>query len=390
MKTTDKRWVQGAISRRYMLRFIGSMAAITALMAIVTLLALLLIRQRIWYATDPLYQFLHFIEQNYVLVFAGCWLAGMIVVLFIQWRSIANSIVALTATIEQMSQSEDADIQLPKDLREIQGMLQQVQAEAMRNRHAAEEAEQRKNDLVVFLAHDLKTPLTSVLGYLSLLRDERDISPELRQRYLNIAAAKASRLEDLINEFFEITRFSLKGLVLEPTRFNLSRMLAQLADEFRPMLEPKNLSYHFAIAPDIMVVADAPKLERVMDNLLRNALSYSTPNSTVTLAAEVRGDMVSLLVRNRGDTIPQHKLDHVFEQFYRVDAARSGDEGGAGLGLAIALEIVQLHGGAIEVRSANEVIEFEVLLPLGAAPRPTSTGMTGTFYAVQQGQSAQP
>ncbi|MDA8219041.1 MAG: hypothetical protein M0Z94_15660 [Dehalococcoidales bacterium] len=121
----------------------------------------------------------------------------------------------------------------------MEGRLNQVKYDLLRNQQLAKEAEQRKNDLVVYLAHDLKTPLTSVIGYLSLLRDERQISEELRRKYLSIAATKAERVEDLINEFFEITRFSLRNLTLDTARINLTRMIEQIVDEFKPLLAPK-------------------------------------------------------------------------------------------------------------------------------------------------------
>ncbi|NLW79203.1 MAG: HAMP domain-containing histidine kinase [Ruminococcaceae bacterium] len=387
----DRARVQRAISWRYMRRFVVYMVVFTFLMAGGGMLVFLLLSQQIWYAEDPLYQFFNAIRDNLLLVVAAVWLVGMVAILFWLWRRVAKSFLLLTDAIERISRDDETPIELPDDLREVQGLLQQVQAETIRSRRAAEDAEQRKNDLVVYLAHDLKTPLTSVLGYLTLLRDEQAISPELRQKYLDIATGKAQRLEDLINEFFEITRFSLKGLVLEPVRFNFSRMLEQVTDEFRPLFVPKNLRCVMNIEPDIYMLADAGKLERVVDNLLRNAVSYSHVGSEIFVGAAQQAGMVSVLVRNQGDPIPQHKLDHIFEQFYRVDAARSGNEGGAGLGLAIAKEIVERHGGGIEVRSTGETIEFELALPVGEAVQ--AVGLTSSFSLLQpfatQGFAAQ-
>ncbi len=277
--------------------------------------------------------------------------------MIIQWRGAAKSILALCDTVGQLASAPESPIELPGGLRELQGLLQLVQMDTVRSRRLAAEAEQRKNDLVVYLAHDLKTPLTSVLGYLTLLRDEPDIPAEQRQKYLSIATGKAQRLEDLINEFFDITRFSLKGLTLEPSRLNLSRMLEQIADEFRPLLGEKGLSLS-------LDTADTGKLERVVDNLLRNAIAYSWRACPVRLQARQTGDGVLLKVINQGDDIPPHKLNHVFEQFYRVDAARGGQEAGAGLGLAIAKEIVELHKGSIWAQCQNNEICFSIALPV--------------------------
>lgn len=132
-------------------------------------------------------------------------------------------------------------------------------------RLAAEIAEKRKNDLVVYLAHDLKTPLTSVIGYLTLLRDENQISEELREKYLSISLEKAERLEDLINEFFEITRFNLSNITLEYSKVNLTRLIEQLVFEFKPMFLEKNLQCTLEVQPNTMVRCDVNKMQRVFD-----------------------------------------------------------------------------------------------------------------------------
>nr|DAT80587.1 MAG TPA: Signal transduction histidine kinase [Caudoviricetes sp.] len=229
---------------------------------------------------------------------------------------------------------------------------------------ATELAEQRKNDLVVYLAHDLKTPLTSVIGYLTLLRDENQISEELREKYLSISLEKAEHLEDLINEFFEITRFNLSNITLEYSRVNLTRMLEQLTYEFKPMFLEKNLKCELEIVPDTMIKCDVNKMQRVFDNLLRNAVNYSFDDGTIHIVATQNENNLSIKFTNCGNTIPQEKLERIFEQFYRLDTARSSRSGGAGLGLAIAKEIVELHNGTITAKSENEVIEFEVTIPL--------------------------
>ena len=228
---------------------------------------------------------------------------------------------------------------------------------------AAREAEQRKNELIVYLAHDLKTPLTSVIGYLTLLQDEPDLSPESRARFTGVALDKAGRLEELINEFFDITRFSLSSLTLDVERVNFSRMLEQIAFEFQPLLAEKNLEIDLQVPPDVQAALDPNKMERVLDNLLRNAAYYATPGTRILLALRAQSDGVQVLVQNRGKTIPKEKLDRIFERFFRLDESRSSNTGGAGLGLAIAKEIVEQHGGSISAASADGVISFTVSLP---------------------------
>ncbi len=255
------------------------------------------------------------------------------------------------------------DVILSQELAATERKINSIKHTLEKRKSDALLAEQRKNDLIVYLAHDLKTPLTSVIGYLTLLRDEPQISQELRCRYTEIALDKAERLEELINEFFDITRFNLTALTLETERLHLSRMLEQLASEFHPILAERELRWNLNIAPDIMLVGDADKLARAFDNLIRNAVNYSYAGTEISLYAQTEADMVKIMIKNSGKTIPPDKLSHIFEQFYRADAARSSATGGAGLGLAIAKEIVELHGGTITAASANECTIFIVTLP---------------------------
>lgn len=265
--------------------------------------------------------------------------------------------------IDALVTENAGDVILSQELVATERKINSIKHTLEKRKSDALLAEQRKNDLIVYLAHDLKTPLTSVIGYLTLLRDEPQISQELRCRYTEIALDKAERLEELINEFFDITRFNLTALTLETERLHLSRMLEQLASEFHPILAERELRWSLNIAPDIMLVGDADKLARAFDNLIRNAVNYSYAGTEISLYAQTEADMVKIMIKNSGKTIPPDKLSHIFEQFYRADAARSSATGGAGLGLAIAKEIVELHGGTITAASANECTIFIVTLP---------------------------
>lgn len=255
------------------------------------------------------------------------------------------------------------DVILPQELAATERKINSIKHTLEKRKSEALLAEQRKNDLIVYLAHDLKTPLTSVIGYLTLLQEEPQISQELRCRYTDIALEKAERLEELINEFFDITRFNLTTLTLEKERIYFSRMLEQLASEFCPILAERELKWNLDIAPDITLMGDVDKLARALDNLIRNAVSYSYAGTEIFLCVKKEENQIKVMLKNQGKTIPQDKIEHIFEQFYRVDAARSSVTGGAGLGLAIAKEIVELHGGTITAASANENTIFIVILP---------------------------
>lgn len=291
-------------------------------------------------------------------------LSVFLIILRIYLKGFTKYFNEINRGIDALIEENSGDVVLSTELAATEKKINHIKHTLTQRKLATELAEQRKNDLVVYLAHDLKTPLTSVIGYLTLLRDENQISEELREKYLSISLEKAERLEDLINEFFEITRFNLSDITLEYSRVNLTRLLEQLTYEFKPMLLEKNLKCELEIASNVMLKCDVNKMQRVFDNLLRNAVNYSFDDGTIHIVATQNENNLSIKFTNCGNTIPQEKLERIFEQFYRLDTARSSRSGGAGLGLAIAKEIVELHNGTITAKSENEVIEFEVTIPL--------------------------
>ncbi|NMF06034.1 HAMP domain-containing histidine kinase [Clostridium beijerinckii] len=311
------------------------------------------------------YEVFKFMDYNKSILFPVIWLLGCFTILVWHWIKTIKYIAIVAEASNSLINSDEEIIHFPLILKEMEDQMNNLRVHVLRKEQIAKEAEQRKNDLVIYLAHDLKTPLTSVIGYLTLLRDEQQISDELKERYVSISLEKAERLEDLINEFFEITRFSLSNLTLELSSVNLTRMLEQIAYEFRPMLAPKNLKCDLKAPSDVMIKCDVKKMERVFDNLMRNAINYSFEDSSITITLSQDESGVKLKFSNYGNTIPEEKLQRIFEQFYRLDTARTSKTGGAGLGLAIAKEIVQLHKGTITAFSKSDVIEFEVFIPVG-------------------------
>ena len=254
-------------------------------------------------------------------------------------------------------------IHMITELKPIETRLNEIKQILKKQEQEVIEGEKKKNDLIVFLAHDLKTPLTSIVAYLTMLDSYQDMPEEERQRYTHIALEKSIRLGELISEFFEITKFNLQDIVLEPVELNLSMMLEQLADELYGVLREKNLTCEVEAAEDMVVYGDADKLARVFDNILRNAVSYCYPNTKIRFQAEMTEEGNRIVVSNRGKQIPKEQLGTIFEKFYRLDEARHSTTGGAGLGLAIAKEIVELHGGTIRAESDEEETRFIVMLP---------------------------
>ena len=255
-------------------------------------------------------------------------------------------------------------VELPRELHPIQEDLNAIRQQLSAREEAAKETEQRKGDLVAFLAHDLKTPLTSVVGYLTLLRDDPGLTAEQRAKFTGIALDKAQRLEELLAEFFDISKMGLDSDAEEKVPIQLSMLLEQLADEFYPLFAEKHLTCVPQIQSHLVVRGDPDKLARVFDNVLRNAVSYSTPGGQVDIEAAAQGQYVEIAIRNQGLEIPEGELSNIFDKFYRLDAARSSRTGGAGLGLAIAKEIVELHQGTIRCESNGSLTSFVISLPL--------------------------
>ena len=267
----------------------------------------------------------------------------------------------------------------PAEYAEVSLQMAEIKAAMQRQEQLQKEEAGRKNDLITYLAHDLKTPLTSVIGYLSLLDEARDMPQAQKTKYIHITLDKAHRLEKLINEFFEITRYNLQQIILEKETVDLHFMLIQLTDEFYPILSAHGNTVRLDLqswrgASDdgeitdseesITVYGDGEKLARVFNNILKNAVAYSYPDTEIQVRCIEAEEKVYITFSNRGKTIPAQKLNAVFEKFFRLDEARSTNNGGAGLGLAIAKDIVTLHGGSITADSVDEVTTFTVELPV--------------------------
>ncbi len=306
-----------------------------------------------------------FIGNNKDLFMMVGFLSLFALLFYIALSKMTNYLHQIEEGIENIISDSTEPVHLITELHPIEKRLNEIKETLKKREMEAIEAENRKNDLVVFLAHDLKTPLTSIVAYLSMIDSHPEMSEEERARYTHISLEKAMRLGELISEFFEITRFNLQNIELEKVELNLSMMLEQLADELYGVLREKNLLCKVYTEENLVVEGDPDKLARVFDNILRNAITYCYPDTLIEIKAKDTDDYIEIVFINRGKQIPPEKLDRLFEKFYRVDNARSSSTGGAGLGLAIAKEIVELHSGTICAESNEEQTKFIVSLPKG-------------------------
>lgn len=358
MKLNDIEYSKG-IFKKIIFRMLIYSIAFTAIFIFAVLLGIKITEAYIWQPDDPLYNFLIFIRGNIPFI----WASGIILLLFFYLKKSLKYIDFIIKASDDLINNKEELIQLPSDLSIIENRLNQSKQIALKNAMLAKVNEERKNELIVYLAHDLKTPLTSIIGYLELLNESPDLPMSSRAKFSKITLDKAYRLEELINEFFEIARFNVGKVVINKSNLNLKLMFEQIVDEFYPVSKNQNKNIIINCDSSLYIVADPDKISRVFNNVIKNAISYSFENTNITINAFEDKNRISVIIKNLGKTIPKEKLDYIFEKFYRLDDARNTNSGGAGLGLAIAKEIVDAHNGEIYANSKDNVTSFTIILP---------------------------
>lgn len=286
-----------------------------------------------------------------------------LLILRIYLNSFTKYFSEINKGIDSLVEESTDEVVLSTELSATEKKINYIKHTLEIRKMAAQAAEQRKNDLVMYLAHDIRTPLTSIIGYLNLLSEVPDMPVEQKTNYINITLDKAYHLEKMINEFFEITRYNLQEINIIKEEIDLYYMLVQLSDELSPVLSTKGNTILLNIDENITIFGDPDKLARVFNNILKNAANYSYPNTEIIICAEQKEHQVILSFINKGPTIPEAKLSSIFEKFYRLDTARNSNTGGTGLGLAIAKEIIMLHEGTITASSISDTTTFAVTLP---------------------------
>ena len=312
---------------------------------------------------DNIYE-LVFERAYFIFIIFGITLIIVLSLLYKLLNKIFSYVFAVSESADKLFGKNVEYINLPPEMVEVEKKLNHFKTEAIKNERLARENEQKKDELIVYLAHDIKTPLTSMIGYLSLLSEIKDMPQEQRNRYIDIALDKSYRLEYLINELFDVARFNSEKIVLEKEEINLNLMLEQIADDFYPTLKEMNKKINFTSDEKTILYADPDKLSRVFNNLIKNAVNYSKENTDIDISILNKENQATVKITNKGKQIPKEKLDKIFEKFYRLDSSRTSKTGGSGLGLAIAKEIVELHGGRIYAESDMKETTFSVILPI--------------------------
>lgn len=225
------------------------------------------------------------------------------------------------------------------------------------------ESERTKNELITNVAHDLRTPLTSIIGYLELLSEGKELPADMQKKYIDIAYVKTKRLEKLIEDLFGFTKLNYGKISMQVGKVDVVKLLSQLLEEFYPNFMDKNLSYELqSNVPAKVITADGNLLARLFDNLINNAIKYGADGKRILVKVAAGEEIVTISVVNYGYVIPADELPLIFNKFYRVEQSRSTTTGGTGLGLAIAKNIVDMHGGTIDVASDLSGTVFTVKL----------------------------
>ena len=373
-RTKDKDTDYSAFQIRIMWRFCTSALVSTA---IVILLYLFLWKERmgewiirlieLWMDID--HEDAFYVYSDYFRGIKEVFFAAAIVLIFLLllvflFRWLTRYFREINQGIDCLLSDREEQIRLSQEMQPFEIKLNTVQNILIQREQAARAAEQRKNELVMYLAHDIRTPLTSIIGYLRLLEQIPDLPDEEKEKYVHISLEKTYRLEKMINEFFEITCYNTQQITIASKAIDLYYLLVQVIDEHLPLFTEHGNYVTFHAAESLEVCGDPERLARVFNNLLKNAVAYSSKGTEITVNAEETPEHIVVTVSNHGKTIPDDKLETLFEKFYRLDESRTSNTGGTGVGLAIAKEIVLLHGGTISADSKNGLTTFTVKLPI--------------------------
>lgn len=304
------------------------------------------------------------LDKRMDIVYGIYLLVGILAIFRYYWKKPWDYLNEIIAATQIVYEQNDRTIELSEPLRKQENQMNQIKMSVLINQNAAKEAEEKKDELVMYLAHDIRTPLTTVLGYLSLVDEAPEMPDEKKSKYIKIALEKVERLEKLINELFEITRYNSRRIAINKKKVYMYFLLIQVIEEFYPILSEKNIQIKLKAEENLTCNIDSEKMARAFGNLLKNAVAYSYPNTTIKIIAKKQGNNIIVVFQNHGPTIPADQLTAIFEKFTRLDGARLSDTGGSGLGLSIAKEIVLLHNGKITAESDNNNILITIVLPI--------------------------
>ena len=278
-----------------------------------------------------------------------------------------KNISLLVDNVEEMSKGnldKKIEVQSRGDINQVAKNINNI-VEQLKNITVEErKAQQTKTDLITNVSHDLRTPLTSIIGYLNLIEEGKYKDEVELMYYIDIAYEKSLNLNVLINDLFELTKMQNRTVKFNKIDLNLVELIGQLVSQFEIQFRQENMKCRIDFSMEkLMIKADPIKLVRAFENLITNAMRYGKDGYYVDIKMFIEDEMAVVQVINYGEAIPLVDLPHIFDRFYRVEKSRNTVEGGSGLGLAITKSIIESHDGAIEASSDNNKTTFEVKIP---------------------------
>ncbi|MFK3937503.1 sensor histidine kinase [Alkalihalobacillus sp. NPDC078783] len=303
-----------------------------------------------------------FFDLIFVLFFAGIILCFLVIA-----HRYIRYFVKIEADLKKMASGELSQRVEVKENHELGQLALQVNQLIKKLEITVDEervAEQSKTELITNVSHDLRTPLTSIIGYLDLIQRDQYKDEVTLRYYTDIAYDKTKQMNTMVNDLFEYIRTKNPKLMLNKEEIDLKEILNQMASHFYLQMKQSNLSFRMKLPEhEVKHTVDGEKLSRVFGNIIENAIKYGSDAPHIDIRLSQLNQAVEVEIRNYGEPIAQAELPFLFERFYRVDQSRTKDTGGSGLGLAIAKNIVELHGGKIRVTSDQAGTAFYVTLP---------------------------
>ena len=287
-------------------------------------------------------------------------LFGIIVIITKEFLNLEKEYINLCKMIDNFDESI---VNLPIYYKTLESSINKLKLKQKDTEYEIKKRENNENELITYLAHDLRTPLTSIIGYLSMLDEMRDLPNKQREQYIIQVLEKSLELEELINQFFEITRLNNGEISISKGKIDLEYFLIQLKDELYPMMKENDNKIKIFSEGQIFVNVDPDKMKRAFENIFKNALLYSYPNTEIKVKIYQTYKFAIVKFINEADTLEEAQMRNMFNKFTRLNGARNSKKAGSGLGLPIAKEIVELHGGKIEVESFKNKVIFTVSVP---------------------------
>lgn len=300
----------------------------------------------------------------YVIIFT---IISLCIYTIISYKKSKN-IISLIENVEEMANgnlNNVIDLNDAGNIKKLANNINNIVAQLRNITIEERKAQQTKTDLITNVSHDLRTPLTSIIGYLSIIEDDKYKDEVQLRYYTSIAYEKAKTLNLLINDLFDLTKMQNNTMTLNTIQIDLVELFGQIASQSEYIFKNENVECRTKFSEDKLIIqADAIKLVRAFENLITNAIKYGKEGKYIDIVTKKEDNMAIVKIVNYGEPIPTIDLPHIFDRFYRVEKSRNRNDGGSGLGLAITKNIIELHEGHISVSSDYDCTIFEVQLKL--------------------------